>query len=90
MRDDCRLPLLGHIRTVVASAPARENVVWELWVDDRHRVAHNIANVCYEGGELTIKIFWPRGLKEVRVSLDELLAALTAAREDFARTHEAD
>ena len=67
---------------MIASFPDRENVVWELWVDD-----NQIAEVCYEGGELSVEMFIPIRQKELRVSLDELLAVLTEAREDFARTH---
>ena len=86
MTDDCKLPVLGPVRTVVASAPDREKVVWELWVDGQDHVAHNIADICYESGEMTIELFWPEALTEVRVSLNELLAALTASMEDFAGT----
>lgn len=82
MRNDHKLPLLGRIRIQIASLPDRENVVWELWVDDK-----NIAEICYEGGEMSVEIFWPVGQEELRVSLDEFLAALTAAKEDFVKTH---
>ena len=83
MRDDGKLPLLGRIRTLIASPPDRENVVWELRVNDKQ-----LAEVCYEGGEMSLEIFWLVGQQEaLRVSLDEFLAALTAAKEDFVRTH---
>ena len=82
MRNDHKLSLLGPIRTQIASFPDRENVVWELWVEDKH-----IAEICYEGGEMSVEIFGPVGQEELRVSLDEFLEALTAAKEDFVKTH---
>ena len=79
--DDRKLPLLGRVRTRIGSLPDRENVVWELWAGD-----DNIADVCCEGGEPSVEIFRPAGGRELRVSLDEFLAALAAARDGFATT----
>ena len=88
MENGPKLPLIGNIRTLIAGAPDRENVVWELWVDDKHHVAHHIAEVCYQRGELSVQLFGAgRDSKELRVSLVEFVAALTAAGEDFAKTH---
>ena len=78
--DDRKLPLLGRVRTRIASLPDRENVVWELWAGN-----DNIADVCCEGGEPSVEIFPARG-RELRVSLDQFMAALAAARDDFATT----
>ena len=76
-----KLRLSGSIWVQIASLPDREHVVWELWVGDC-----NVAEVAFEGGELTLEIWGPPEQREIRVSLDEILKALTDAKEDLTRT----
>ena len=73
----------ARLRRRLVRPPDRENVVWELWVNDKQ-----LAEVCYEGGEMSVEIFWLVGQQEgLRVSLDGFLEALAAAKEDFVKTH---
>ena len=77
-----RLRLSGSIWVQIASLPDRENVVWELSIGRSH-----IAEVAFEGGELSVEFFMPPGKRELRVSLDEILKALTDAKEDLTRAY---
>ena len=77
-----RLQLSGPIRAQIATVPDRENVVWELWVD-----RYQIAEVAIEGGELSVEIFMPQGLRGLRVSLNEILTELSNAKEDLTKAY---